>query len=203
MKKKKGIIFVISSPSGAGKTSIANAILQQTENLEMSISVTTRKARPTEIDGVDYFFVNEKIFHKMINNSELLEHAKVFDNLYGTPKEKVLNRLEEGVDVLFDIDWQGARMLREKCSKIVTIYILPPSLEELSKRLRKRAEDSEETIEQRLAMAESEMVHWPEYDYVVVNENLENSIQEVQAIITSERLKSKYFQPKFCAQDAL
>lgn len=188
--ERTGFMFVLSSPSGAGKTTISRFLLEKDHNLEMSVSVTTRPKRPNEKDGVDYYFVSEEKFSQMITNHEFLEHAKVFGNFYGTPEEKVRTSLAKGRDVIFDIDWQGTRQLAEKARQdLVSVFILPPSMGELEKRLRKRGQDKEEVLQERMKKANMEISHWDEYDYVIVNNNLEESIDKVVSILRAERLK--------------
>ncbi|MBY0511788.1 MAG: guanylate kinase [Rhodospirillaceae bacterium] len=188
--RRRGLMLVLSSPSGAGKTTIARAILRHDRNLAMSVSVTTRSPRPGEEQGKDYFFVSEPEYHKMVAASELLEHAKVFDNFYGTPKSHVEKELTSGRDVMFDIDWQGTQQLKASArGDLVSVFILPPSIRELERRLRGRAQDTEDVMMRRMARAADEMSHWPEYDYIVINQNVEESIAQVQSILTAERLR--------------
>jgi guanylate kinase len=187
---RHGLMFVISSPSGAGKTTLSRKILSNDPWIDMSISVTTRPKRPAEVDGRDYHFINAAKFSELRNRGELLEWAEIFGNLYGTPRKPVAEALVAGRDVLFDIDWQGTQQLREKArSDLVSVFILPPSIRELEKRLRSRAQDDESTIRQRMAKAADEMSHWPEYDYVVVNRDLDRAFNDVGAILAAERLK--------------
>ena len=188
--KRSGILFVISSPSGAGKTTLARKLIHEYKNIELSISVTTRTPRKSEINKKDYIFVSEQAFDDMIKKDMFLEHATVFENKYGTLKETVLKKLEKGVDILFDIDWQGTQELKEKESKyLVSVFILPPSTKELEKRLLNRAQDSKEEVKKRMAEAVSEITHWAEYDYVIINDDLEETLEKLRAILTSERLK--------------
>ena len=188
--QRRGLMLVLSSPSGAGKSNIARAILEREDSLFMSVSVTTRPPRPGEQDGKEYFFVDESDFHKKAKDKELLEHAEVFGNFYGTPRTLVENHLSVGEDVLFDIDWQGTQQLRESAREdLVSVFILPPSYEELEKRLTGRGQDSEEVVRGRMAKAADEMSHWPEYDYVIINDVIEDSIANVQSILRAERLK--------------
>ena len=187
---RRGFMLVLSSPSGAGKTSIATKILEVDKTVNVSISVTTRTLRPGEKEGIDYFFVSKEKFQDMLKNNELLEHADVFENSYGTPRQYVFDTLSNGKDIIFDIDWQGTQQLAQLARvDLVSIFILPPSLMELEKRLNSRAQDSQEVILKRMKEASNEVSHWAEYDYVIVNENLEKSVAQVHAIITAERLK--------------
>ena len=187
---RRGLMLVLSSPSGAGKTSISRALLAREKALSMSVSVTTRAKRPGEVAGRDYHFIDPESFGLMVNRGELLEHAKVFGNYYGTPRAAVEESLAAGRDVLFDIDWQGTPQLRHAArSDLVAIFILPPSTRELEKRLRSRAQDSAKVVAERMAKASDEMSHWPEYDYVLVNDDLEASVASVVAILAAERLR--------------
>ena len=192
---RRGIMLVLSSPSGAGKTTLTRNLLEQ-ENiddpgkLELSISVTTRERRGSEIDGVHYHFVTSRRFEAMRDGGELLEYAEVHGNFYGTPREPVDRALAAGRDVLFDIDWQGTRQLLEKMrDDVVTVFVLPPSAAELKARLERRAEDSGNIIAQRLYNAVEEIAHWREYDYILVNRDLDKSFMRVRAILAAERLK--------------
>jgi guanylate kinase len=187
---RRGLMLVLSSPSGAGKTSISRELLERDDQISLSISATTRPRRPGEVDGEDYKFVDKTTFDLMINRQELLEHAKVFDHYYGTPRGPVEQTIAAGRDVLFDIDWQGTQQLAERArGDLVSIFILPPSTAELDRRLHSRAQDSEAVITERMARAADEMTHWSEYDYVVVNVDFEESVRQVQAILEAERLK--------------
>jgi len=187
---RRGLMLVLSSPSGAGKTTIARRLLEMENELHLSISVTTRQRRPGEVDGRDYHFIDIEAFRLMINREELLEHAKVFDHYYGTPREAVEQRLNQGQDVLFDIDWQGTQQLRQRAEKdLVSIFILPPDMRELEKRLHTRAQDSAEVVAKRMSKAADEISHWAEYDYVVVNDDMERCLASVHAILRAERLK--------------
>jgi guanylate kinase len=187
---RRGLMLVLSSPSGAGKTSISRALLAREPALSMSVSVTTRAKRPGEVAGRDYHFIDPESFGLMVNRGELLEHAKVFGNYYGTPRAAVEESLAAGRDVLFDIDWQGTQQLRHAArSDLVAIFILPPSTRELEKRLKSRAQDSAKVVAERMAKASDEMSHWPEYDYVLVNDDLEASVASVVAILAAERLR--------------
>jgi len=181
---------VLSSPSGTGKTTISRQLLSRDKGIEMSISATSRKPRPGEVDGEDYIFVSPEAFSKMRDHNEFLEWALVFDNFYGTPKEPVEQALAVGRDVLFDIDWQGAEKLSATSRQdLVTIFLLPPSVDALADRLRSRAQDSAEVVARRMAGAANEIQHWEDYDYVVVNRDIEDSVEAVSAILAAERLK--------------
>ena len=188
--KRRGMMFVLSSPSGAGKTSLSQALIKSDSHLTLSISATTRPIRPGEVDGKDYFFATESDFLNNVSDNQFLEYAKVFDAHYGTPRAFVDSKLEAGMDVLFDIDWQGTQRLRQKRPQdLVSIFILPPSMEELEARLRKRAQDSDDTVLRRMTKAASEISHWDEYDYVIVNKDFDHSLEKLQAILTAERCK--------------
>lgn len=183
-------MLVLSSPSGAGKTTIARALLQRDPMLTMSISCTTRAKRPGEIDGKDYRFVDKAVFAKMVAADGFLEHAEVFGNAYGTPKAEVAASLAAGRDLLFDVDWQGNRDLRQIANgDLVSVFILPPSTEELARRLDMRAQDSEAEVRKRMAKAEGEIGHWDEFDYVVVNDDLEKSIADILSVLQAERIR--------------
>ena len=187
---RRGLMLVLSSPSGAGKSSIARALLKADSNLVSSVSGTTRAARPGETEGIDYYFVTVQQFEKMKSASEFLENARVFDNFYGTPRAHVEKKLSAGKDVLFDIDWQGTQQLRENArDDLVSIFIFPPSLDELERRVRGRAQDPDDVVRKRMARASDEMSHWPEYDYIVVNRDIDKSISQVQTILAAERMK--------------
>ena len=188
--KRRGLMLVISSPSGAGKTTISRALLERDGNIKMSVSATTRPMRPGEVDGRDYRFIDKTEFNLMINRSELLEHAKVFEHYYGSPKEQIQEALEGGNDVLFDIDWQGTQQLAENAREdLVSVFILPPSTQELERRLIERRQDSQEVVSSRMRQASSEMSHYREYDYVLINRNVEESVANIQAILAAERLR--------------
>jgi guanylate kinase len=187
---RRGLMLVLSSPSGAGKTTLSRKLLKVDPGIELSVSVTTRRPRRGEVDGRDYHFIDAARFDAMVGNGELLEWAKVFGNCYGTPRGAVEAALARGRDVLFDIDWQGTQQLREKArSDLVSIFVLPPSIATLERRLHARAQDSAEVIRRRMAVASDEMSHWAEYDYVVVNSALDEAFADVRAILSAERLR--------------
>ncbi|MCL6609293.1 MAG: guanylate kinase [Geminicoccaceae bacterium] len=190
--KRRGLMLVLSSPSGAGKTSISRRVLELEPEVTMSVSVTTRPKRPGERDGIDYHFIDETRFRAMVEAGELLEHALVYGHHYGTPRKAVEEALAAGRDVLFDIDWQGAQQLREAAADdVVGVFILAPSLEALEQRLRTRAQDSEEVVRYRLARVAADVTHWAEYEYVIINEELDRSVAAVRAILAAERLKRR------------
>jgi guanylate kinase len=183
-------MLVLSSPSGAGKTTISRKLLEGDSNMTMSVSATTRPRRPGEEDGRDYQFVDPTEFNLMVNRQELLEHAKVFGNYYGTPIEPVEQALAAGRDVIFDIDWQGAQQVAEKARQdLVSVFILPPSTAELDRRLHRRAQDPEEVVAARMAKASDEMSHYAEYDFIIINREIDESVAQVKAIVTAERLR--------------
>jgi guanylate kinase len=187
---RRGLMLVLSSPSGAGKTTLSRLLLAEDKSIELSISVTTRPRRPGEVGGRHYHFIAADRFAAMIRSGDLLEWADVFGHRYGTPRAPVERALAAGKDVLFDLDWQGANKLRRKVgSDLVTIFVLPPSVSELGRRLKSRAQDSESVIRRRMAEAGREMSHWREYDYVIVNYDLERAFAELRAILAAERLK--------------
>ena len=190
--KRRGILFVLSSPSGAGKTSIARYILDKDKNIKLSVSLTTRKKRKNEKAGIDYDFISKDVFETKIKNNFFLEWAAVFGNYYGTSREKVQKTLQEGNDVLFDIDWQGTQQLSDnKDFDLVTIFILPPSKTALEKRLNNRAQDSKIEVIKRMSQASDEISHYMEYNYIVINNNLEDASNQVLSILKAERLKRK------------
>jgi guanylate kinase len=187
---RRGLMLVLSSPSGAGKTTLSRMLLAADPAIAMSVSATTRAPRSGEVEGKDYFFVTPSVFAAMVSKQEFLEHAKVFDNNYGTPKAPVMNALTQGKDVLFDIDWQGTQQLRQQAGDdLVSIFVLPPSHDELERRLRARAQDSDDVVAARMARAGDEISHWAEYDYVVVNDTLEHALEKVRTILAAERMK--------------
>jgi guanylate kinase len=189
---RRGLMLVLSSPSGAGKTTLSRMLLSEDPGVELSISVTTRPRRLSEVDGHDYHFIDRERFDAMVRNGDLLEWAEVYGNCYGTPRRPVTAALAAGRDVLFDIDWQGTKQLIEKedtKGDMVTVFVLPPSITELERRLRRRAEDDEEVISRRMAKAGDEMSHWEEYDYIIVNHDLDRAFADVRAILHAERLK--------------
>ena len=187
---RRGLMFVLSSPSGAGKTTLSRMLLKADRTVELSVSVTTRPRRPGEIEGRDYRFIDLARFEAMVKRNELLEWAEVFGYRYGTPRRPVEKALRAGRDVLFDIDWQGTQQLREKArDDLVSVFILPPTIKELHRRLQRRAQDSRAIIVSRMAKAAAEMSHWPEYDYVIVNRDIDDAFGQVQAILVAERLK--------------
>lgn len=187
---RRGLMLVLSSPSGAGKTSICRELLSLEENLKMSISATTRPRRPGEVHGVDYSFIDGAQFDNLIKMNALLEYAKVFDYYYGTPRDQVEDSLDKGEDVLFDIDWQGTQQLEEHLeADLVRVFILPPSTRELEHRLKKRAQDPAHVVDKRMAKAMDEISHYPEYDYIIINSDLSESVKRVRSILHAERLK--------------
>ena len=188
--ERRGLMFVLSSPSGAGKTTLSRLLMERMSGLNMSVSATTRPMRPGEVNGKDYLFVDKPRFEAMVKGDELLEWATVFDNSYGTPRAPVEAALSSGQDVLFEIDWQGTQQLREKArADVVSVFILPPSAGDLETRLHSRAQDSDEVIRKRMSRASHEMSHWAEYDYIVINHDVDEAFAEVQSILKAERLK--------------
>lgn len=187
---RRGLMLVISSPSGAGKSTIARTLMERDRQIGMSVSVTTRQRRQSEIEGVHYHFVSQREFERMRDSDSLLEWAEVHGNFYGTPRDPVELAMSEGRDMLFDIDWQGAQQLQDKMkADVVSIFILPPTMAELQSRLHRRAEDTEEVIQTRLANSRAEISHWREYDYVIVNDDLGAAFDAVQSIVKAERLR--------------
>lgn len=192
-ENRRGLMLVLSSPSGAGKSTLSRMLMQdEGHDVVMSVSATTREPRPGEREGQDYYFVSHDRFKAMIDGNEMLEHAVVFDHRYGTPRGPVMAALASGKDMLFDIDWQGTQQLAESAGDdLVRIFILPPSVSELESRLRKRAQDSEKTVQKRMQQAESEISHWAEYDYVLVNDDLDETYAKLRSILAAERLRRK------------
>ena len=186
-----GIMVILSSPSGAGKTSIARALVKRNENFLFSVSATTRKSRPGEVNGREYNFLTVDQFRQKIKEGQFLEHAKVFGNLYGTPLQAVSNSISQGKSVVFDVDWQGGKQIRSSSLSefVISIFILPPSIKELHDRLMNRAQDSSETVKDRMKKSIDEIMHWKEYDYVIVNRDFDETLREVESIITSEKLR--------------
>ncbi|MCB2098354.1 MAG: guanylate kinase [Parvularculaceae bacterium] len=190
--ERRGLMYVLSSPSGAGKTTLADRLLKGDSKIRLSVSATTRPPRPGEVEGEDYYFVSEEEFFRMRDNGEFLEWANVFGNYYGTPRAKVFDQLKMGNDVLFDIDWQGAQQLDAVAGgDVVKVFILPPSRAELEKRLRARNQDPEEVVRKRMAKADAEISHWAEYDYVVINYEIDESELMLRSILLAERLRRR------------
>jgi guanylate kinase len=187
---RRGLMLVLSSPSGAGKTTLSRQLLDNDKQIQLSVSCTTRARRASEKDGVDYSFIDAASFREMIDRGDFLEHARVFDHYYGTPRAPVVAALESGRDVLFDIDWQGTQQLKEQGrDDLVTVFILPPSTRDLERRLITRAQDSPDIVAKRMAKAADEMSHWAEYDYTIINRDIATSLTELKSILTAERLK--------------
>lgn len=190
--QRRGLLLVMSSPSGAGKTTLSRRLLAADPMITMSVSVTTRQPRPGEVHGKDYHFITHEEFERLRDRGDLLEYAEVFGNFYGTPRRPVMEALQAGRDVLFDIDWQGTQQLGAAMEEdLVRIFILPPSAEELRERLIGRAQDSASTVAKRMAKASAEISHWPEYDYVIVNDDIGTASAEIEAILTAERLRRR------------
>lgn len=190
--RRRGMLFILSSPSGAGKTTLAKRLMDADPHVTLSVSATTRQPREGEVDGVDYHFVTKDAFAKMVVDGEMLEHATVFDNYYGSPRAPVEKVLSEGRDVLFDVDWQGAQQIRDSMKNdVVSVFILPPSVEELESRLRNRGLDDDATIRKRMDKSLAEMEHWPEYDYVLINSELTACESQLGSVLAAERLKRR------------
>jgi len=188
--KRRGLMLVLSSPSGAGKTTLSRLLLDSDPSIQMSVSATTRKARAGEIEGRDYFFIDAAEFARRAKAREFLEYATVFENSYGTPKKAVEDILSSGKDVLFDIDWQGTQQLKQQArDDVVSVFVLPPSHDELERRLRARAQDEEAVVQSRMAKAADEISHWAEYDYIIVNDSIEAAQMQLETILAAERLK--------------
>jgi guanylate kinase len=187
---RRGLMLVLSSPSGAGKTTLTRRLLERERDIALSVSVTTRPKRPGEREGVDYFFVDDAEFERRLKRAEFLEHAKVFDHRYATPAKRVAEELAAGRDMLFDIDWQGTQQLRQRArDDLVSVFVLPPSIKELEKRLKTRAQDSAAVVAKRMSRASDEISHWAEYDYVVVNDELDHCLDQVQSVLRAERMR--------------
>ncbi len=188
--ERRGITLVLSSPSGAGKTSLSRKLLERNKKLFLSVSCTTRPPRPGEINESDYFFIEESKFNEMQRNNEFLESAKVFDHYYGTPKKPIMDALDSGMDILFDIDWQGTQQLMNSLQDdLIKVFVLPPSAKELERRLLQRNQDSDEIVKGRMSKASNEISHYAEYDYIIINENFEESLSKIESIIIAEGLK--------------
>ena len=187
---RRGLLLILSSPSGAGKSTLARRLMEWDPTLKFSVSATTRAPRAGEVDGCEYYFRNRDAFESMVKSGDMLEHAEVFGNLYGSPKQPVVDAMENGRDVVFDIDWQGGQQIKQAMrDDVVSIFILPPSIADLEKRLRGRGQDSTAIIADRMAKSRSEISHWPEYDYVLVNQDLPAAFEELKSIVIAERLK--------------
>ncbi|QDY69062.1 guanylate kinase [Qingshengfaniella alkalisoli] len=191
MPERRGLLIILSSPSGAGKSTLARRLREWDSDIRFSVSATTRAPRSGETHGVDYLFHSHDDFEQMVADGEMLEHAEVFGNRYGSPKGPVIKSLDEGYDVLFDIDWQGGQQIRNsvRAEDVVSIFVLPPSIAELERRLKSRNQDSPETIAHRMTRSRDEISHWAEYDYVLINHDLDRAEEEIRAIVTAERLK--------------
>jgi guanylate kinase len=188
-QKKLGQLFILAAPSGGGKTSLVNQLMLSMPKIELSISHTTRAARPKEKHGKDYFFVDKQVFLEMIEDHAFLEYAKVFDNYYGTSKLQIEERLNNGIDIVLDIDWQGAQQIKEIIPNAISIFLLPPSLDTLRERLQNRQQDNQDVIEKRMQQAQAELTHYDEFDYLVVNKEFDVALEQLKAIVTAERLK--------------
>lgn len=188
-KNYPGNLYIVAAPSGGGKTSLVRHLVTTLDDIAISISHTTREIRPGESDGIDYFFVDEAQFINMVNDNAFIEHARVFNNLYGTSAAEINARLKKGIDVVLDIDWQGAEQIRRMFPHAVSIFIIPPSLEELKKRLMNRRQDKDEVISGRMVKAQDELSHYPEFDYLIVNDNFEHAAVELRAIVIANRLR--------------
>ena len=187
---KKGLVLVISSPSGAGKTTICKKLINEVDGIELSVSVTTRKKRKDEVDGKHYFFKNKNEFKKLLNENQFLEHATVFGCLYGTLKYEVMSKINKGIDIIVDIDWQGTRQIAKRLPKdVIKVFILPPSMKELENRLGKRASENEENFKKRMSEAKKEISHYKEYDFVIINNDLQIAVDQIKSILFSERLR--------------
>ncbi len=184
-----GNLYIVAAPSGGGKTSLVRYLIETLDSIEVSVSHTTRAMRPGEKDGIDYFFVNEEEFVGMVNENAFIEHARVFNHLYGTSTAQITGRLEQGIDVVLDIDWQGAEQIRRSFPDAISIFIIPPSLEELKSRLMNRRQDRDEVISERMKKAQDELSHYPEFDYLIVNDNFEHAASELAAIVVANRLR--------------
>jgi guanylate kinase len=189
MDNYSGNLYIVAAPSGGGKTSLVRHLVATLKDIEISVSHTTREIRPGETDGMDYYFVDEEKFMGMVNESAFIEHARVFNNLYGTSEAQINERLEQGIDVALDIDWQGAEQIKRIFPNAVSIFIIPPSIEELEKRLMNRRQDKDEVISDRMIKAQDELSHYPEFDYLIVNDNFEHAAVELRAIVIANRLK--------------
>ena len=186
----KATLYVFAAPSGAGKTSLVKALVEQSHGIEVSVSHTTRAPRPGEVDGVNYHFTNVDVFNAMVNEGAFLEHAQVFDNFYGTAQANIEERLAAGVDVILEIDWQGARQVRQQFPDSLGVFILPPSRQALEDRLRGRGQDGDDVIARRMRDAVSEMSHFAEFDFLVINDDFDTALEELKAIITANRLRT-------------
>lgn len=186
----QGTLYIFAAPSGAGKTSLVKALVDTSDNIEVSVSHTTRAPRPGEVDGVNYHFTDTDVFQAMAAKGDFLEHAQVFDNFYGTARANIEQRLAAGVDVILEIDWQGARQVREQFPDCIGVFILPPSRQALEERLRRRGQDGNEVIARRMRDAESEMSHYGEFDYLVINDDFDTALEELAAIVTARRLRT-------------